>query len=191
MFVSTPFFSLMRQEWNMCSTARSVTDSLYQCDGLCVPMWRDFFCFLVASTIFYQCDGNFFTIVMKEKYHYDGIIFPVPKCLFTNVQGCQCTNVPRPPRSSVAKDRTSWDWCRVTLSIPILSISLPLNSNLHFFASPHLDFPQVEKILFLKFEFWIWMLKPFHFTKPKYLFNSNWEGGYIVVKGGHLQHRQW
>ena len=96
MFVSTPFFSLMRQEWNMCSTARSVTDSLYQCDGLCVPMWRDFFCFLVASTIFYQCDGNFFTIVMKEKYHYDGIIFPVPKCLFTNVQGCQCTNVPRP-----------------------------------------------------------------------------------------------
>ncbi len=33
---------------------------------------------------------------MKEKYHYDGIIFPVPKCLFTNVQGCQCTSVPRP-----------------------------------------------------------------------------------------------
>ena len=75
----------------------NVMDSVYQCDGI-------FFCFLLASTIFYQCDGNFFTIVMKEKYHYDGIVFPVPKCLFTNVQGCQCTNVPRPQKSHFLKE---------------------------------------------------------------------------------------
>ncbi len=45
---------------------------------------------------FTNVTGTIFTIVMEEKYHYDGIIFFVPKCLFTNMQGCQCTNVPRP-----------------------------------------------------------------------------------------------
>ena len=34
------------------------------------------------------------------------------------------------------------------------------------------------------------MLKHFHFTQPKYLFNSNLEGCCIVGKGGHLQYRQ-
>ena len=69
-------------------------------------------------------------------------------------------------QSSVAKDRTSWDWTRGCqaarfpfhsnsnsfasphLDFPILSISHPLNSNSNFFASPHLDFPQVEKYSF-------------------------------------------
>ncbi len=74
-------------------------DSVYQCDGI----------FLLSSGIYYfftNVTGIFFTIVIKEikeiKYHYDGKVFPVPKCFFTNVQGCQCTNVPR-PRPTVAE----------------------------------------------------------------------------------------
>ena len=97
MFVSMPPFSLMRREWSMCSSTRSVTDSLYQCYGRFVPMWRDFFLFSSGIYYFLPTWRDFFTIVMKDKYHYDGIIFPVPKCLFTNVQECQCTSVPRPP----------------------------------------------------------------------------------------------
>ncbi len=75
----------------------NVTGSLYHCDGLIVPMWwAKFSC---SSGIYFFTDVMLFvsTIVTGEKYHYDRIIFPVPKWLFTNVQGCQCTNVPRPP----------------------------------------------------------------------------------------------
>ena len=105
MFVSPPPFSLIRHEWSTCSTARSETVSLYQCDALHVPMWREFFVHSFGIYFFTNVTGNVFTIVMGEKYHYDGIIFPVPKCLFTNVQGCQCTNVPRP------RKKHTFGWC--------------------------------------------------------------------------------
>ncbi len=80
MFVSMPSFSLIRREWGMCSTMRSVTDSLYQCDGLCVPMWRDFFVFFWHLL--------FFTNVTRIFFHCDGREVPLWQDIFS------CTKMP-------------------------------------------------------------------------------------------------